>query len=181
MKALKSMKTIFALYLLLFSVLAYTQTHSGNLVDDTTITTKIKAKVLADKNLSILKIDVSTTNGVVHLAGNVESDSQASELFDIVESVSGVKDIDATKLTINESHHPLSDLLITTKVKALFLNNKLFGADVAALTVHVETNNAVVYLTGTADSQKQVDNAIRLARSVNGVKDVVENVKIMNR
>jgi osmotically-inducible protein OsmY len=46
------------------------------------------------------------------------------------------------------------------------------------MSIHVETNNGIVYLSGTADSKKQADNAIAIAQSVEGVKKVESSIKI---
>ncbi|MGE3318227.1 MAG: BON domain-containing protein [Candidatus Berkiella sp.] len=72
-----------------------------------------------------------------------------------------------------------SDTSITANVKSAFLKEKLFGdADVSAFTISVETKDGVVHLTGTADNQTQSENAVKLAKGVEGVKDVMNDVKI---
>lgn len=71
------------------------------------------------------------------------------------------------------------DAGITASVKSAFLKEKLFGdADVSAFTISVETKGGVVHLTGTADNQVQADNAVKLAKSIEGVSSVVNDVKI---
>ena len=73
----------------------------------------------------------------------------------------------------------VSDAGITAKVKEAFLKEKLFGnTDVSAMSIHVETKNGMVSLTGTAENQNQIDNAIRLATDVKGVQSVSSEVKI---
>ncbi|TAK78510.1 MAG: BON domain-containing protein, partial [Gammaproteobacteria bacterium] len=87
-------------------------------------------------------------------------------------------DVDASNLKIKESHQPFTDMLITAKIKGLFIKEKVFGdRDIAALNLSVETKNGVVYLTGIVDNQEQLQNALRLIRSVKGVKKVEYHVK----
>jgi len=75
-----------------------------------------------------------------------------------------------------------SDTGITTKIKSLFISEKLFGsADISAVTIKVITNNGVVNLSGTADNQLQIDNAIKMSQSVDGVNKVVNEVTIKNK
>ena len=45
-------------------------------------------------------------------------------------------------------------------------------------SVIVATNNGVVTLTGTVENQDQVNLAVKLAKSVSGVKDVISTITI---
>jgi osmotically-inducible protein OsmY len=47
--------------------------------------------------------------------------------------------------------------------------------------VDVDTNNGVVYLNGTVDSSAQKGRAEELARRVNGVAKVVNNLQVARR
>lgn len=68
----------------------------------------------------------------------------------------------------------IADATITTTVKA-----KLAAEKAVTLTrVSVETQHGVVYLTGLVDSAALRDRATELARKVDGVRDVVNNVKV---
>jgi len=60
---------------------------------DTTITAKVKAALLEDKRLSALQIDVSTSEGVVVLKGNVPSADSAQQVTQVASAVPGVKSI----------------------------------------------------------------------------------------
>jgi osmotically-inducible protein OsmY len=46
-------------------------------------------------------------------------------------------------------------------------------------SIIVETHNGVVTLTGKAASQDQIDYAVKLAKSVSGIKDVVPMISIV--
>ncbi|HVY54038.1 MAG TPA: BON domain-containing protein [Gammaproteobacteria bacterium] len=148
-------------------------------IDDSIITTKIKSKIAMEKALSIFKIGVTTVNGIVTLTGKVNSDADASKAIEIAQATDGVKDVDASQLNIAQSSQPVTDVAITAKVKGMFIKEKLFGdKDISAMSINVETNNGIVYLTGKADNQQQIDNAIKIAESVNGVKKVDSRVTV---
>ena len=162
---------------LLFSSFALSQPTST--ISDTDISSAVKNNISSDAALSGVNIEVMTTNGVVNLTGNLDSNTQASEAVQVAESTPGVKDVDASKLTVSGSNQPLSDALITSKVKGMFIQQKLFGdQDISATTIKVETNNGVVSLSGTADNQDQVTNATKIAKSVSGVKDVKSTINV---
>ena len=67
------------------------QESSGQYVDDATITTKVKAALLADTQLKALHISVKTTQGTVQLGGTVDSKSQESEAIKVANQINGVK------------------------------------------------------------------------------------------
>ncbi|ANN67967.1 BON domain-containing protein [Bordetella bronchialis] len=67
-----------------------------------------------------------------------------------------------------------SDTVVTTKVKAAIVADK----SLSALDIAVETNNGVVTLTGTVASAAQSDTATHVARGVEGVKQVRNNLKV---
>jgi hyperosmotically inducible protein len=148
-------------------------------LDDAATTAKIKVFILRDPVLSKLDVKVETNDQVVKLSGKVDTDNQASKLVEIAQSIADVKDVDTSDLQIKKSDQPASDVLITAKVYGLFLREKLFGdKDVSAFSIHVNTNNGIVTLTGTADSENQVNNAIALAKSVKGVSSVQSDVTV---
>jgi osmotically-inducible protein OsmY len=67
----------------------------GQYVDDTTITTKIKADILGEPTLKVLQINVETMQGVVQLSGFVDSkqsEDKAVALASRVRGVTSVKD-----------------------------------------------------------------------------------------
>jgi len=148
-------------------------------IPDPNISSSVHNRLFADSSLSGTNIKVTTTNGVVSLSGNVDSETQASTATEIAQSTPGVQDVDTSHLTIKGSQQPVSDAVITAKIKGIFLQQKLFGdKDVAVMSIKVETNDGVVSLSGTADTQAQISNAIRLARSISGVKDVKSTIQI---
>jgi len=66
----------------------------------------------------------------------------------------------------------VDDSAITTKVKSLLANDDFFKS----FQISVETYKGVVQLSGFVNSQQAVDKAGQLARSVQGVKSVKNNL-----
>jgi len=148
-------------------------------LSDAAITTYLKSKMATTSSIPASDVHVTTTKGTVYLSGVVPTDEDASKVVELVQSTNGVKQVNTDKLKVETSKHPYSDTMITAKVKGLYLREKLFSEkDLAALTIHVETKNGVVYLTGKADNKQQIQNAIATARKVEGVKSVDSKVTI---
>jgi hyperosmotically inducible periplasmic protein len=68
----------------------------------------------------------------------------------------------------------IDDAAITTKVKAALIADK----EVSSFPISVETNKGVVYLTGTASTGQEADQAATIARGVAGVKSVVNKIQV---
>jgi hyperosmotically inducible protein len=65
----------------------------GQVIDDATISTEVKAKLVADKLSNLTQIGVGTRNGVVTLTGTVDSLERQSRAVQIAGSVKGVRTV----------------------------------------------------------------------------------------
>lgn len=72
---------------------AMTGETAGQYVDDSTITTSVKAKLVADKAANLTRVDVDTTKQVVSLNGIVESPEQKARAEQLATQVSGVRKV----------------------------------------------------------------------------------------
>jgi osmotically-inducible protein OsmY len=72
-----------------------TRTHegTGQYVDDSVITTKVKAAILGEPGLKSAEINVETFKGVVQLSGFVSSRADISSAAKLARSVDGVKSV----------------------------------------------------------------------------------------
>ena len=66
---------------------------AGGYVDDTAITTKIKASLIKDQELKAFDIHVDTDHGIVHLSGNVDNSVQKADAVRIAKGTDSVKDV----------------------------------------------------------------------------------------
>ena len=69
------------------------QEGTGEYVDDTVITTKVKAALLGDPATKAAQVNVETFKGVVQLSGFVDSAAMASKAVDDARAVPGVKSV----------------------------------------------------------------------------------------
>jgi osmotically-inducible protein OsmY len=67
-----------------------TQESTGQYVDDSTITTKVKAAIFDEPSLKTLQINVKTFKGEVQLSGFVDSAQSAAKAGEVARSVNGV-------------------------------------------------------------------------------------------
>jgi hyperosmotically inducible periplasmic protein len=67
--------------------------QTGEVVTDATITSAVKSKLLGDPDVSGLKIDVDTSNGVVTLSGVVNTAAERTEALRLTRETKGVKNV----------------------------------------------------------------------------------------
>jgi len=71
----------------------------------------------------------------------------------------------------------IDDALITAKIKAKLIEDPV----TKARKIDVDTVNGVVTLTGVVESEKEIERAIEIAKSVPGVKKIVNNLRVGKR
>lgn len=69
------------------------QEGTGEYVDDTVITTKVKAAILGDASLKSAEINVETFKGVVQLSGFVNSQADINKAVEVARTIKGVKSV----------------------------------------------------------------------------------------
>jgi osmotically-inducible protein OsmY len=86
---------LFALLMLSLAGCAATTTKegTGGYVDDTVITTKVKAEIFNEPTLKSAEINVETFKGVVQLSGFVTQRDDAAKAAAVAANVSGVQSV----------------------------------------------------------------------------------------
>jgi hyperosmotically inducible protein len=80
----------------------------------------------------------------------------------------------ATESAMSKAGEAIGDAAITGKVKSALIAD----SDVKAMKIDVDTKDHVVSLNGTADSQAHADKAVTIAKGVDGVKSVDNNLTV---
>jgi osmotically-inducible protein OsmY len=70
-----------------------TKEGTGEYVDDSLITTKVKAALADDPQVKATEVNVETFKGTVQLSGFVESSASGERAAELARQVKGVKDV----------------------------------------------------------------------------------------
>jgi osmotically-inducible protein OsmY len=70
-----------------------TKSSTGEYIDDSTITTKVKTAIFNEASLKVLEINVETYKSVVQLSGFANSNTDISTASKVAQSVTGVKSV----------------------------------------------------------------------------------------
>jgi hyperosmotically inducible periplasmic protein len=157
-----------------------TQKTAGEQIDDTVITTKVKAALVADPDTKARQIDVETFRGTVQLNGYVDSAEAKAAATRVAQSVEGVQQV-SNNLSVQQgtrsAGEAVDDSMLTAKVKAALIADPT----VKAHEVNVETRDGVVQLSGFVDTAEAKNMAAEVARRTAGVKDVRNELEVKQR
>ncbi|MGQ9450427.1 molecular chaperone OsmY [Leclercia sp. TB492] len=150
----------------------------GNFMDDSSITAKVKAALVDADDIKSTDISVETEKNVVTLSGFVESQAQAEKAVAVAKKVEGVTSV-SDKLHVRDGKEQSAkgyagDTATTSEIKAKLLADDI----VPSRKVKVETTDGVVQLSGTVDSRAQSDRAESIAKAIDGVKSVKNDLKV---
>jgi osmotically-inducible protein OsmY len=70
-----------------------TREGTGEYVDDSAITTKVKAAILNEPSLKVFQISVETFKGKVQLSGFVDSSRSVNKAGEVARNVTGVRSV----------------------------------------------------------------------------------------
>ena len=154
-----------------------TSASTGEFIDDSVITTKVKTALVRDDATPGGAIKVETFKGTVQLSGFVDNAAQKTQAGVVAAKAEGVKNVIndvviSSTLTKSSTGEFIDDSVITTKVKAALLRDD----GTPGASVKVDTLKGVVQLSGFVDGAAQKTQAGIVAAKVPGVKDVLNNV-----
>jgi osmotically-inducible protein OsmY len=149
-------------------------------VSDTASDARIRAEI---NNLwfkyntdMIQQLSLSVYEGNVLITGKVSNPDWKVEAVRLVWQVDGVKKVDSEiefgdKSSIGDAAR---DELITTRLRSAIL----FDSKVRSVNYTIDVVNGVVYLTGSARTQGELDLVTDYARNIPNVKRVVSYVRV---
>ncbi|WP_405118186.1 BON domain-containing protein [Pseudomonas leptonychotis] len=154
----------------------------SDVIEDASITTAVKSKLLWSKSTAGLSTNVDTKFARVTLTGTAQSAVERDLAARLARNTHGVIAVDnqikvnamkpsvaqSSKQAVNEAGSDISDSWITTKVKSTLL----YTSNVAGSAIDVTTNKGVVSLSGKVNNGAEQALAIELAQNVRGVKSV---------
>jgi hyperosmotically inducible periplasmic protein len=151
----------------------------GNELDDSVVTTSVKAALLAESSISSTDFKVETSKGSVQLSGFANEASQIERAVAVAQGVAGVKEVQnrmLLKVGETSAGSNVDDAVITGRVKAALLSDK----DAKSTEISVETRRGEVILSGFVSSKSQTALAEMLAAKQEGVKTVRNELSVKN-
>lgn len=145
---------------------------------DVGLAARIKARLIAEKDLPARWVGVQAVNDEVLLTGNLVNEEQLRRAVYIAKTTPGVKNV-RSEIRIGKPklRQILSDTWITTKIKSKLLDDPV----TSGFSIHVETVGGTVYLNGVVKSIEEKYRAQEIALSTPGVVTVKNLLRIKGR
>ena len=142
--------------------------------------------ITLNRHLNPFTIDVDVENGVATLTGDVESDVDRDLAEQVAKDIDGIQRVD-NQLQVNpdaerkertEGNPSLSTSFSNATTTATIKSKLLWNSNTEGLDIDVTTNNGVVTLSGTAQSDAAKDLAGMLAKDTDGVHRVDNEIRV---
>jgi len=143
--------------------------------DDSRISMAVKMRLWTAPQVPSMEISVDTDNGVVTLFGIVPSVAVSDAAASEAKKVSGVKRVDNQIEVVSSAEKKAVEAKDADITRDLALK---FKDRAEQKNVTTSVKNGTVMLTGTVSSSSAQLNAVRMARSVPGVRGVENQLKI---
>ena len=82
-----------------------TRASTGEMIDDSVITAKVKTELIRDEFVKARDVNVDTFRGTVQLSGFVERDEQKARAGEIAQQVTGVQNV-VNNITVKAAEDP---------------------------------------------------------------------------
>ena len=187
------------------SAFAQSQAAAQTRPSDDQLSREIATKIANDKTLSTDAIKVTVKDGVVSLTGMVGKDADKASAEQLAR-VPGVVRVDnkltsrekatnktkdaagtvaettkkgasKTKDAASKTGGAVTDGYISTRIKTKYMGDESLRAS----DIKVDTNNHVVTLTGAVPDVAARAKAVQMAKEVEGVDRVVDNLKVVGK
>ena len=158
---------------------------------DAWIDGKAEATLLFNGNLNSFDINTDVQNGKVVLTGKVENSVDKKLAEELVANIDGVTDVD-NQLTIvadkdydddmdadDQDDESAMSELTDAKIATVIKTRLLMDSDISGFDIDVDVEEGNVTLTGTVDSDAERDLAVEIAKNASDVKDVEDNLKVV--
>jgi osmotically-inducible protein OsmY len=159
-------------------------------VKDAWLHGKLESALLFNDQLNSFDIDTDVRNGVAFMKGAVESDIDRDLAGEIAESIDGVTSV-RNELVVDKAKANMAsrsegateregfkrsvlNATLTARIKSqLLLNGNTTGTD-----INVDSNDGIVTLSGSVETDEEKELAIRIASNTSGTQSVNDRLTV---
>jgi hyperosmotically inducible protein len=149
--------------------------------EDSTTEASVKSLLSRSRQVSSYTIDVGVSGGIVTLKGQVPNEDIKLMAGEITREAQGVKEV-KNEIEVNPAAQPSSD---SARIEDLEIKTALLGAfarsaELGGKKIDVIVENHSVTLNGAVDTPAQRNGAEQVARAIEGVTGVTNNLTVAN-
>lgn len=164
--------------------------HAKAALKDAWLDGRLETTFLFNEQLNSFDITTDVEDGIVRLAGTVQSEVERDLAVEIASSIDGVRGVE-NELTVDASRtagsgdsdasreargfrQAVVDATLTARIKSKLLAD----GDVGGLSVDVDSRNGAVTLTGKVDSEEEKVRVLSIARDTSGTSSVEDRLTV---
>jgi len=142
---------------------------------------KVKTALGLSKRLARFDINVSTSDGVATLTGQVPSEDIKSLAGEIARDTAGVKEV-KNEIAVDPAAQPSSESVHVEdlEIRVAILEALARSRELGGKSIDVKVENRSVTLSGSVESPAQRNGAEQIARAVDGVSGVTNILAVTN-
>jgi hyperosmotically inducible protein len=165
----------------LLGIVAFAVAMAACSHSDPGITAAVKVKLAADDTVKASKINVDTKDGIVTLAGTVDTAEAKTRAVEVARNTKGVVSVTdqlavaPPPVATSGVSETLTDPAITAAIKATLIADPMSPG----WKIDVDTSKSVVTLSGTVRTSDEKVRAEQIAKDTKGVASVVNNLTVV--
>jgi hyperosmotically inducible protein len=142
---------------------------------------KVKTALGLSKRLARFDINVNTSDGAATLTGQVPSEDIKSLAGEIARDTAGVKDV-KNEIAVDPAAQPSSESVHVEdlEIRVAILEALAHSREIGGKNIEVKVENRSVTLSGSVETPTQRSGAEQIARAVDGVAGVTNNLAVTN-
>ena len=142
---------------------------------------KVKTALGLSKRLARFDINVTTSDGVATLTGQVPSEDIKSLAGEIARDTAGVKDV-KNEISVDPAAQPSTESVHVEdlEIRVAILEALARSRELGGKNIDVKVENRSVTLSGSVETPTQRNGAEQIARAVDGVAGVTNNLVVTN-
>lgn len=172
-----------SLILTLLSALALAACASSRSLDesftDISAGASFKGVLFSDRQYDYSDVDVTIYEGRLLLTGTMRSEDGRNKLIENAWKADGIDQV-IDELFIGD-RTPFGQGFEDARIDQVLRTRLIASRDVVSSDYKIAVSGGVIYLIGAASSQRQLDEAINIARSISGVEKVVSHILLRER
>jgi len=149
--------------------------QTDRMIDDSTITSRIKSALVKDDLIKAYQVDVDTVSGHVTLTGVVKTRRESQRAVQLAGRERGVKSV-RNNLQIGDKTwgESFNDTWLGSRIKSKLIAEP----EIRSLNIDVDVHKGIVTLTGVVGNRYQKKRAMEIARATEGTRRVVDNLRV---
>ena len=143
-------------------------------VSDGMIFTKLKDRFIHVDQSLVTSVTISVNNGAVLFTGNVKTPEKKITATKIAWEIKGVREVN-NELQIKDKSS-IKDLAKDLAAKATLRGKLIADSNISSLNFSIDVVNGIVYLSGLASSEAEVQNVVSHAQNLRFAQKVVNYI-----